>query len=183
LIFLYVYVEATRAGIALGSILKGEASDIWIHHVFSYLLEHSSKLLFAASKEGGMILRACEASAIYCARLEKEALIAGMSSSTLNSPQAAAVRSATEQAAGQDLTPTARANETLLEGIVRKVQNPHVYTVLSIPEAALYFSVKARTIHRWNDEGKLKSGGRRGSITIESIRQWEDKRSRKRRAR
>jgi hypothetical protein len=119
-------VEATRAGIALGSILKGEASDIWIHHVFSYLLEHSSKLLFAASKEGGMILRACEASAIYCARLEKEALIAGMSSSTLNSPQAAAVRSATEQAAGQDLTPTTHANETLLEGIVRKVQNPHV---------------------------------------------------------
>jgi len=46
-------------------------------------------------------------------------------------------------------------------------------------EAALYFEVEGRTIYRWTDDGDLKKGARRGSITIESILQWETKRSRK----
>lgn len=68
------------------------------------------------------------------------------------------------------------------EAVIRKVQNPQAHTILSIPEAALYFEVQPRTIHRWMSGGKLKSGARRGSITIESILKWQKKRSRKRRA-
>src|SRR5207248_1971572 len=63
-------VEATRAGIAVNSTFAGEPGNVWLHHVFLDLLPRNSKLLFCASKEGGIIVRACEASAIYCARLE-----------------------------------------------------------------------------------------------------------------
>jgi hypothetical protein len=172
-------VEATRGGIALRAALKGEASDIWIHHVFSYLLEHGSKLLFAASREGGIILRACEASAIYCARLEKEALIAGMKHADPNRSQPGAIDCATDQPAGEGLTQTAPPKQTLLEAIVRKVENPQAYTALSISQAALYYQVRPRTIHRWIADGKLRRGGRRGSVTIESIQNWDKRRSRK----
>ena len=51
-------VSATRAGIALGSALAGEPGDVWLHHVFLDLLAHNSKLLFSATKEGGIIVRA-----------------------------------------------------------------------------------------------------------------------------
>jgi hypothetical protein len=85
---------------------------------------------------------------------------------------------------GQRVAPMSRkdepAGQSLREAVIRKVENPQTYTVLSVPEAALYFEVKSRTIHRWTAEGKLKNGGRRGSITIESIRRFEKKRSRKR---
>jgi hypothetical protein len=67
-----------------------------------------------------------------------------------------------------------------LEAIIRMVQHPQAHTVLSTPEAALYFRVATRTVYRWVDEGKLKNGARRGSITIESIQRWARKRSRKR---
>jgi hypothetical protein len=77
--------------------------------------------------------------------------------------------------------PTSQSSEEARrEAIIKKVQNPQIYVTLSIPDAALYFEVTSRTIHRWKDDGNLKSGARRGSITIESIRRWENKRSRKR---
>jgi hypothetical protein len=65
------------------------------------------------------------------------------------------------------------------EAVIRKIRNSQTNTIVSIVEAALYFEVEARTIYRWTDDGDLKKGGRRGSITIESILQWERKRSRK----
>lgn len=67
------------------------------------------------------------------------------------------------------------------EAIIKKVQNPNTYTVLSVEEAAIYFEVQPRTIHRWNNSGKLSRGGRRGSITISSVLRYERRRSRKRR--
>lgn len=71
-------ILATRAGVALGSTQRKQALDCWLHHVFMNLLDRKSKLLVAAAKgEGGIILRACEASAIYCSRLEKRALESG----------------------------------------------------------------------------------------------------------
>jgi hypothetical protein len=71
--------------------------------------------------------------------------------------------------------------ETLREAVIKKVQNPNRYNTLSITEAALYFEVQPRTIHRWSLKGDLRAGARRGSITIESILKLEKKRSRKRR--
>jgi hypothetical protein len=68
------------------------------------------------------------------------------------------------------------------EAIVKKVENPQAYKVLLIREAAMYFSVQPRTIYRWLMDGKLRDGGRSGSVTTESVRQWETKRRRKRRA-
>ena len=60
-------VAATRAGMALRPGLTGKPFEVWLHHVFLDLLEHQSKLLFAGTRdEGGIIVRVCEASAVYC---------------------------------------------------------------------------------------------------------------------
>jgi hypothetical protein len=174
-------VEATRAGIALGATVSGEAGDVWLHHVFSDLLGHKSKLLFAASKDGGIIVRACEASALYCARLEKKALVEGRDSAvTAASNQPSSPTPSTEPP-----TPPQRADmppspDFRLQTIVMKVNNPLTHTVLLVDEAKDYFRVTARTVHRWVAEGKLQCGARRGTVTIESIRRWKAKRSRKR---
>jgi hypothetical protein len=72
------------------------------------------------------------------------------------------------------------ADEVRREAIIKRVQNPQSNTILSVEQSALYFGVTPRTVHRWTDEGKLRRGARRGSITIESILRWEKKRSRKR---
>lgn len=64
-------VEGTRAGIALGAADPNESLMVWLDHLFAYLLETKSRLLLAASEQGGMIGRVIEASALYCARLEK----------------------------------------------------------------------------------------------------------------
>lgn len=175
-------VEATRAGIALGSTLNGEPGDIWLHCVFSDLVAHNSKLLFAPSEDGGVIVQVCEASAVYCVRLEKQALIERKKTF---SAHATPVQGVTEPLTNhQAVTPipneSGPTEQTLREAVIRKVENSQAYTVLSIPEAALYFEVKPRTIHRWKDEDELRSGARRGSITIKSILRWQRKRSRKR---
>ncbi len=170
-------VEGTRAGIALGSEMTGEPLTIWLHHVFSDLLAHKSTLLFAGSEEGGIILRVSEASAIYCARLEKQALIDGRNASVIGADQAQGVRSAqTAELVESQSLPT---QQVLREGVIKKVKNPEKHTLLSTPEAAAYFQVKPRTIYRWTVRGDLRSGARRGSITIDSVIRLEKKRSRK----
>jgi hypothetical protein len=175
-------VEATRAGIALRSTVSGEPTDVWLHHIFLDLLEHKSKLLFAASKDGGIIVRACEASALYCARLEKQALVEGRGSA-MSAVQGSVVGSSSTEVevVRRDMAPDDPRNETLREAVIKKVQNPHKYKVLSIREAALYFEVRPRTIYRWRLEGDLRAGARRGSITVESVLKLEKRRSRKRR--
>lgn len=66
---------ATRAGIALEKPLKKATPlQLWLYSLFLNLLEHRSSELFAASEEGGIIKRVCEASVTYCARLEKATL-------------------------------------------------------------------------------------------------------------
>lgn len=65
---------ATRAGIKLGSPQGIEQIDFWLHRLYLDLRENNSRLLFAADDNGGMILDAPEASAIFCSRLEKKAL-------------------------------------------------------------------------------------------------------------
>lgn len=68
-------VFANRAGIALGAQpTRTPPIEFWLRAVFEHLLLHKSRELFAADKKGGIILRACEASAICCARFEKSAL-------------------------------------------------------------------------------------------------------------
>jgi len=174
-------VEATRAGIVLSSHPTGEPLTLWLHHVFYDLLRHKSKLLMGANEEGGVIIRVCEASALYCARREKQALIEsrkrpveaeGQSQPVDSGPANGLIR--------QDITPQDPREDTIREAVIRKVQNPHLYTVLSIPEAAAYFEVEPRTIHRWTLESDLRRGARRGSITIESVLRLEKTRSRKR---
>ena len=175
-------VEATRAGIALGSTVSGEAGDVWLHHVFSDLLEHKSKLLFAASKDGGIVVQICEASALYCARLEKQALVKGRGSAVSAVHDSMVGSASTEVGVSRrDTTADDPRKETQREAVIKKVQNPHRYNVLSIQEAALYFDVQPRSIYRWTLEGDLRTGARRGSITIESILKLEKRRSRKHR--
>jgi hypothetical protein len=47
----------------------------------------------------------------------------------------------------------ALARDTRREVVIRKVQNPQANTILSFDEAAIYFEVQPRTIHRWRDQG------------------------------
>ena len=66
---------ASRAGVVLECPEGTVPEDFWLHSLFHDLLENRSDLLFAAAKEeGGMIRRVCEASATFCARLERKAL-------------------------------------------------------------------------------------------------------------
>jgi hypothetical protein len=67
-------VLAARAGVALGSPEGTDAEDFWLHRLYLDLRENNSKELFAASKEGGMILRVCVASATFCSRLQRRAI-------------------------------------------------------------------------------------------------------------
>lgn len=64
---------AARAGCALGSPIGVDAEDFWLHRLYCDLLDNRSDQLFAASKEGGVILRVCVASATFCSRLERKA--------------------------------------------------------------------------------------------------------------
>ena len=69
---------SARAGIALGIQFNGRLGlESWLHCLFEDLLVHNSPELFAADDTGGIILRVCEASATYTARLEREALEQG----------------------------------------------------------------------------------------------------------
>jgi hypothetical protein len=65
---------AARAGRAVGAPSDSDPEDLWLHHLWLDLREAYSDQLFAASKEGGVILRLCVASATFCSRLEKKAL-------------------------------------------------------------------------------------------------------------
>ena len=78
---------ATKAGAALGSAPSAEPRDLWLHYVFLDRLEQGSNLLFAAQKDdGGIVVRVCEASAIYCARLEKRAVEAAVENPIIEKP-------------------------------------------------------------------------------------------------
>jgi len=79
---------------------------------------------------------------------------------------------------GTEDQPTGEAQRA---AVIKKVQRPDLYVTVSTPEAALYFDVTERTIHRWLEANHLRRGGRAGSITTESIRSWDKKRSSKRR--
>jgi hypothetical protein len=63
-----------RAGVALGCPKGTDAVDFWLHRLFQDLRENNSHQLLAPSKEGGVILRACVASATFCSRLERQAV-------------------------------------------------------------------------------------------------------------
>jgi ribosome-binding protein aMBF1 (putative translation factor) len=65
---------AARAGVTLGSPEGTDPEDFWLHRLWLDLRENKNKQLFAASKEGGVILRVCEASATFCSRLERKAV-------------------------------------------------------------------------------------------------------------
>jgi hypothetical protein len=67
-------VLASRAGIALGCPKGTVQEDFWLHRLYLDMLENNSEQLFAASREGGIIVRVCVASATFCARLERQAL-------------------------------------------------------------------------------------------------------------
>jgi hypothetical protein len=64
-----------EAGHALADYPKGtDAEDFWLHRLYLDLMKNNSDQLFAASKEGGMVISVCVASATFCARLERKAL-------------------------------------------------------------------------------------------------------------
>jgi len=78
---------------------------------------------------------------------------------------------------GVDVIPAQNSRQ---QAIVMKVNKPETHTFLLVDETKDYFRVTAKTVYRWVAEGKLQRGARRGTVTIESIRRWKTKRSRKR---
>lgn len=54
--------------------LDGLPLNVWLYHLFHNLVQSKSDLLFAPSKTGAIITRVCEASALYCLRLQAKAL-------------------------------------------------------------------------------------------------------------
>lgn len=81
----------------------------------------------------------------------------------------------------RDRSPDPTIEMARRQGVIKKIQNPQAYATLTVPETSLYFGVHSRTVYRWLDEGRLRDGGRRGTITTDSIRLLDKKRSRKRR--
>ncbi len=67
-------VEAARAGKALGVSPSIPASDAWLYCLFQDARRRKSEFLLGGSEKGGIINPVCDASAAYCARLEKEAI-------------------------------------------------------------------------------------------------------------
>jgi hypothetical protein len=64
-----------EAGRSLPDYPEGtDPEDFWLHQLYLDLLKNNGDLLFCGSKEGGMILSVCVASATFCARLERQAL-------------------------------------------------------------------------------------------------------------
>lgn len=54
--------------------LDGPPLNVWFHNLFQDLRQQKSDLLFAPSETGAIISRVCEASALYCLRLQTKAL-------------------------------------------------------------------------------------------------------------
>ena len=73
---------AARAGRALGCPTDSGPEYFWFHRLYLDSLETNSDQLMAASKEGGMILRVCMASATFCSRLERKAVTGDKQSPT-----------------------------------------------------------------------------------------------------
>lgn len=65
----------TRVGVVLGSPNGTDPLYFWLHRLILDLRANNSSLLFGEEKgDDGIILRICEASAIYCSRLERKSL-------------------------------------------------------------------------------------------------------------
>lgn len=66
--------DAARAAVALGCPPNIDPVDFWLHRLLLDLRDKRSKLLFADDGKAGVIRRACEASLIFCLRLERSEL-------------------------------------------------------------------------------------------------------------
>lgn len=83
-------VLAARAGARLGPVQESTKLDYWLHRLYLDLKRRHSKLLFEA--DGGTpqvcITRVSEASAIFCAQLEQEAVENSSETGTIGGSQA-----------------------------------------------------------------------------------------------
>ena len=78
-------LAAARAGSFLGGNDGVTPRDRWLDSLFIYLKEKKSSHLQAATTSGGMIIKLCEASATYCAKLETDAIEANSNSARVTS--------------------------------------------------------------------------------------------------
>jgi hypothetical protein len=173
-------VEATRAGIVLGSDLTGEPLTLWLHNLFFDLLQHKSKLLFAATEEGGVIVRVCEASAIYCARLEKQTLIEGRKrpaaiSTSLIHETTSTVPSALEEKVCSDppeLSKGVREGKTvdLLYGQIKRIRRLYRETGKSQSQIREMTSHELTVMWEWTD--RISDPSRRSEFL--KVSEWDD---------
>jgi hypothetical protein len=128
---------ATRAGVSLGSPQGADPLEFWLHYLFLDLLKHKSDQLFAAKEnEGGIILRVCEASATYCARLEKEALEKS-SHESVPRPRARVA----------DSSPTAKLADAIK------------FPTMTVPEVMAVVHLSRASVYRFLNEGRLDRPG------------------------
>jgi hypothetical protein len=127
---------ATRTGVSLGSPQGADPLEFWLHHLFLDLLKHKSDQLFAAKEnEGGIILRVCEASATYCARLEQQALKASSDGSSQLRMRVA------------EVSPTT------------KLADAAKFPTMTVPEVMEVLRISRASVYRYLSEGRLDRPG------------------------
>jgi hypothetical protein len=111
--------------------------DQWLHRLYLELRATHSKLLFEPS--GGSpvatIIRVCEASATYCARLEREAI------------ETAASKSNWRPAKPAEATPQ------------EKLDNPAKFPTMTVPEVMALVQISRASVYRFLNEGRLNRPG------------------------
>jgi hypothetical protein len=147
---------AARAGLALGSPKGTDPEDFWLHRLFLDLRENNSDQLFAASKEGGVILRVCVASATFCSRLERQALAQAEPDKQQLPPSQPIERGIAEATEGR---PAFDHDENLRNAILqKKARVAEIERILNRPPLAKY---RGQPVH----------GGQNWRLRLEEERQ------------
>jgi hypothetical protein len=123
---------AARAGVVLGSGRRTKPQDYWLHQLFLDLKARKSKLLFA----DGIILRVCEASATYCARLEKEAV----------------------EKSAREFGPKVRERDAKVSPI-SKLADAAKFPTMTVQDVMDLLHISRATIYRYLNEGRLDRPG------------------------
>jgi hypothetical protein len=145
------------AGRALPDYPEGtDSEDFWLHRLWLDLREHNSDQLFAVSKEGGMILSICMASATFCSRLERQALAQAEPGKQQLPPSQPIERGIAEATEGR---PAFDHDENLRNAILqKKARVAEIERILNRPPLAKY---RGQPVH----------GGQNWRLRLEEERQ------------
>jgi hypothetical protein len=180
----------TEAGIVLGSPQGTVPLTYWLHRLFLDLRAHNSPLIRVQSDTGGIIEHLFEASAIYCARLDRQSLekaaisrevgesVAGPrglcetpQGRDLDSAQSDPIGDASSKAkdaaiGGRGLSPVRDAHLDLLEMILDK-------RATTLEKWASQHKLGRTTVFDWKS-GRSAGKSLKGKVSVEKSTQIEE---------